>query len=72
MPETYGEFGEEMLMINNAFLEVMTEGDAKGRVFTFPIPTYNIGKDFDWDRPGLERLWAATAKYACRSAVRDL
>ncbi|MGI5869534.1 MAG: ribonucleoside triphosphate reductase [Kiritimatiellia bacterium] len=63
MPETYGEFGEEMLMINNAFLEVMTEGDAKGRVFTFPIPTYNIGKDFDWDRPGLERLWAATAKY---------
>jgi len=63
MPETYGEFAEEMLMINDAFLEVMTEGDAKGRVFTFPIPTYNISKDFDWDRPGLERLWAVTAKY---------
>ena len=62
-PETYGDFAEEMLAINNAFLEVMTEGDAKGRVFTFPIPTYNISKDFDWDRPGLERLWAVTAKY---------
>ncbi len=61
--ETYGAFAEEMLMINNAFLEVMTEGDAKGRVFTFPIPTYNIGKDFNWDRPGLERLWTVTAKY---------
>lgn len=63
MPETYGDFAEEMLMINNAFLDVMTAGDAKGRVFTFPIPTYNISKDFDWDRPGLERLWSATAKY---------
>jgi anaerobic ribonucleoside-triphosphate reductase len=63
MKETYGDFQPEMDMINNAFLEVMTEGDAKGRVFTFPIPTYNIGKDFDWDRPGLERLWEVTAKY---------
>ncbi len=63
MPETYADFAEEMLLINNAFLDVMTEGDAKGRVFTFPIPTYNISKDFDWDRPGLEKLWAVTAKY---------
>lgn len=63
VPETYADFQPEMDMINNAFLEVMTEGDAKGRVFTFPIPTYNIGKSFDWDRPGLERLWEVTAKY---------
>ncbi len=63
VPETYADFQAEMDMINNAFLEVMTEGDAKGRVFTFPIPTYNISKDFDWDRPGLERLWEVTAKY---------
>lgn len=61
--ETYGEFGEEMEMFNRALLEVMTEGDAKGRVFTFPIPTYNIGEDFDWDDPNLEPLWEATAKY---------
>lgn len=45
--ETYAEFQAEMDMINKAFLEVMTEGDASGRVFTFPIPTYNITKDFD-------------------------
>jgi ribonucleoside-triphosphate reductase len=63
MPETYADFQPEMDLINNAFLEVMTEGDAKGRVFTFPIPTYNISKDFDWERPGLERLWEVTAKY---------
>jgi len=63
VPETYGEFQAEMDMINNAFLEVMTQGDAKGRVFTFPIPTYNISKGFDWNRPGLERLWEVTAKY---------
>ncbi len=63
MPETYGDFKAEMDMINNAFLEVMTEGDAKGRVFTFPIPTYNISKDFNWNRPGLEKLWTVTAKY---------
>ncbi len=49
--ETYGEFQEEMAMFNHAFLEVLAEGDAKGRVFTFPIPTYNITKDFDWDDP---------------------
>ena len=63
VPETYADFQPEMDMINNAFLEVMTEGDAKGRVFTFPIPTYNVSKDFDWERPGLERLWEVTAKY---------
>ncbi|MDX9777074.1 MAG: ribonucleoside triphosphate reductase [Petrimonas sp.] len=63
MPETYADFQPEMDMINNAFLEVMTQGDAKGRVFTFPIPTYNVSKDFDWERPGLEKLWDVTAKY---------
>jgi len=61
--ETYGEFQTEMDMFNAAFLEVLAEGDAKGRVFTFPIPTYNITADFDWDASGLERLWEATAKY---------
>jgi len=60
---TYGEFQAEMDMLNRAFLEVMLEGDAKGRVFTFPIPTYNIGKDFDWDNKELEPLWQITAKY---------
>lgn len=62
-PETYADFQPEMDRINTAFLEVMTEGDAKGRVFTFPIPTYNIAKTFDWERPGLEKLWEVTAKY---------
>ena len=61
--ETYADFQEEMNLFNTAFLEVLAEGDAKGRVFTFPIPTYNISKDFDWDMPGLERLWEVTAKY---------
>lgn len=59
----YADFQTEMDMLNQAFLEVMTEGDAKGRVFTFPIPTYNITKDFDWERPSLKYLWEATAKY---------
>lgn len=63
MPETYGEFQEEMDMFNQAFLEVMTEGDARGRVFTFPIPTYNITKNFNWEDPHLELLWQTTAKY---------
>ncbi len=62
-PHTYAEFQHEMDMFNSAFLEVLSEGDAKGRVFTFPIPTYNITADFDWDAPGLERLWKATARY---------
>lgn len=61
--ETYADFQPEMDLINKAFLEVMTEGDAKGRVFTFPIPTYNITKDFDWDNKTIELLWEATAKY---------
>ncbi len=61
--ETYREFQEEMELFNKAFLEVMAEGDAKGRVFTFPIPTYNITKDFDWGNPNLDVLWQVTAKY---------
>jgi ribonucleoside-triphosphate reductase len=61
--ETYAEFQEEMSMFNRAFSEVMSEGDAKGRVFTFPIPTYNITKDFNWDDPALEGVWEMTAKY---------
>lgn len=59
----YSEFQAEMDMFNKAFLEVMLEGDAKGRVFTFPIPTYNITKDFDWNNSQLTPLWEATAKY---------
>ena len=59
----YGDYQAEMSLLNTAFLEVMSEGDAKGRVFTFPIPTYNITPEFDWDAPGLERLWEVTAKY---------
>ena len=61
--EKYGDFQEEMNLFNKAFLEVMLEGDAKGRVFTFPIPTYNIGKDFNWEDPRHDLLWKATAKY---------
>ncbi len=61
--ETYGEFQEEVNMFNRAFAENLVEGDADGRVFTFPIPTYNITKDFDWDDPNLEPLWEMTAKY---------
>lgn len=58
-----GEFQEEMDMLNQAFVEVMAEGDASGRIFTFPIPTYNITKDFDWSNPKLFGLWQMTAKY---------
>jgi len=61
--ESYGEFQEEMNMINRAFYEGLMEGDAKGRPFTFPIPTVNITPDFDWEDKTLEPLWAATAKY---------
>ena len=61
--ETYGEFQPEMDMINQAFAEVMIEGDAKGRVFTFPIPTYNITTDFDWNNPNLDIIWKMTGKY---------
>ena len=61
--ETYGEFQEEMNIMNRAFYEVLMEGDAKGRPFTFPIPTVNITKDFDWDDKNLDPMWEATAKY---------
>lgn len=60
---TYGDFQAEMDTFNRAFAEVMTEGDAKGRVFTFPIPTYNITRDFDWDNPNLDVVWRMTGKY---------
>ena len=61
--ETYGEFQQEMDLLNRAFAEVMMDGDAKGRVFTFPIPTYNITADFDWDNPNLDMVWRMTGKY---------
>ncbi|MBP6881464.1 MAG: ribonucleoside triphosphate reductase [Candidatus Pacebacteria bacterium] len=61
--ETYADFQREMDMFNQAFLEVMSEGDASGRVFTFPIPTYNITKDFDWDNKRVTNLWESAAKY---------
>ncbi len=59
----FGELQPEMDIINRAYIEVMTTGDAKGRVFTFPIPTYNITPDFDWDHPNCEYLFEMTAKY---------
>jgi len=61
--ETYKEFQNEMDIFNKAFAEVLLKGDAEGRVFTFPIPTYNITKDFDWDNPNYEPIWEMTAKY---------
>ncbi len=61
--EKYSDFQKEMDMLNQAFLDVMKEGDANGRVFTFPIPTYNIDKNFDWDNKELDKLWEMTAKY---------
>jgi len=61
--ETYKEFQKEMDLLNKAFAEVMVEGDASGRVFTFPIPTYNITKNFQWDNPVLDLVWEMTAKY---------
>jgi ribonucleoside-triphosphate reductase len=63
MPFCYGDLQAEMDLINRAYIEVMTAGDAKGRVFTFPIPTYNIAPDFPWDSPNTERLFEMTAKY---------
>ena len=63
MEETYKDFQHEMNLINKAYFEVMMAGDYTGKVFTFPIPTYNITKDFDWDNPALEGLWEMTAKY---------
>jgi ribonucleoside-triphosphate reductase len=63
MPFAYGDLQAEMDLINRAYIEVMTAGDAKGRVFTFPIPTYNITPDFDWDSPNAARLFEMTARY---------
>ena len=61
--ETYGEFQREMDMFNRAFAEIMVEGDAKGRPFTFPIPTYNITKGFDWDEKNYTPIWEMTRRY---------
>ena len=60
---TYKEYQPEMDMLNKAFFEIMMKGDNSGRVFTFPIPTYNITKDFDWDNKNIEGLWKMSAKY---------
>ena len=67
MEKTYGEFTKEMGMINKAFFEIMSDGDNSGRVFTFPIPAYNITKDFDWNNPELDGLWTMAAKYGIPS-----
>jgi anaerobic ribonucleoside-triphosphate reductase len=61
--DTYGDMAEELEMFNLAFAEIMRQGDSKGRVFTFPIPTYNITKDFAWDSPVAKALFEVTAKY---------
>jgi len=63
MPFAYGDLAPEMAMINRAYIEVMTAGDAKGRVFTFPIPTYNITPDFPWESENAMRLFEMTARY---------
>lgn len=63
LKETYGDFQKEMDMINRAFMEVMTEGDKDGRIFTFPIPTYNITDAFDWSHPNVEYLFKMEMKY---------
>ena len=61
--EKYGDFQEEMNILNMAFCDVMMEGDSKGRVFTFPIPTINVTKDFDWNSPVVDRFMEITCKY---------
>lgn len=61
--EKYGDFQKEMDMLNRAFCEVMMEGDAQGRLFSYPIPTYNLTKDFDWESSKYKSLWDMTAKY---------
>ncbi|NLG09926.1 MAG: ribonucleoside triphosphate reductase [Coriobacteriaceae bacterium] len=63
MPDTYGDFQAEMDLFNRAFCDVMMEGDAKGRVFTFPIPTINITKDFDWNSPVTDKFMEITCRY---------
>lgn len=67
MDATYGDFQKEMDMFNQAFAEIMMEGDAEERVFTFPIPTYNITEDFDWDNPAYDKIWEMTARYGIPS-----
>jgi ribonucleoside-triphosphate reductase (formate) len=63
MPFCYGDLQAEMDIVNRAYIEIIMEGDAKGRVFTFPIPTYNITADFPWDHPNTDLLFEMTAKY---------
>ena len=63
MPFSYGDLQAEMDLINRAYIDVMCAGDAKGRAFTFPIPTYNITRDFDWDHPNCDALFEMTARY---------
>lgn len=63
MDKTYGEFQEQMDLFNTAFCDVMMEGDSKGRVFTFPIPTINVTKDFDWNSPVINKIMEITCKY---------
>lgn len=60
---TYKEYQPEMDMINQAFCDVMMDGDARGRIFTFPIPTYNVTEEFDWDNPVVNSVMEMTAKY---------
>jgi ribonucleoside-triphosphate reductase len=66
---TYCDFQPEMDMLNCAFVEVMLEGDAKARAFTFPIPTYNITADFDWNNPKLEMIWQMAGRYLNRAML---
>ena len=63
LDKTYKEFQKEMDLFNECFFEVMNAGDADGRIFSFPIPTINITKDFDWDNPRYDAMWKNTAKY---------
>ncbi|BCA80664.1 ribonucleoside triphosphate reductase [Desulfuromonas sp. AOP6] len=63
MDVTYGDFQEEMDLFNQAFCEVMMEGDSSGRIFSFPIPTYNITVGFDWESPRFQPIWEMTSKY---------
>ncbi|MBE0576750.1 MAG: ribonucleoside triphosphate reductase [Desulfuromonadales bacterium] len=60
---TYSDFQDEMDLFNRAFCEVMMDGDASGRIFSFPIPTVNITKELDWDSPRFQPVWEMTAKY---------
>lgn len=60
---TYGDLEDEMILIAQSYFEIMSKGDAKGQIFTFPIPTLNISKDFNWDDKRLDILWEAEAKY---------